>query len=111
MTPLAASTPLAPSSASSQPVSIQTASVQPATNELREAAEAFEAIFIRQLLASARAANFGGEPLLGGPGLEQFTAMRDEHFADIASQAGAFRLADAIERQLSAFVNHGEAGP
>ncbi|VVT01600.1 rod-binding protein [Erythrobacter sp. EC-HK427] len=106
MTPIAAPTPLAPSSASAQPASIQTA-----TSELREAAEAFEAIFIRQLLASARAANFGGEPLLGGPGLEQFTAMRDEHFADIASQAGAFRLADAIERQLSAFVHHGEAGP
>lgn len=73
-------------------------------SELREAAEAFEAIFLRQLLASARAADFGGDKLLGGPGLEQFEAMRDEHFADIASSQSMFGLADAIERQLSAFV-------
>lgn len=75
-------------------------------DELRQAAQAFEAIFIRQLLASARAADFGGEEaLLGGPGLEQFEAMRDEHFADVASQAGTFGLAEAIERQLSAHVS------
>jgi flagellar protein FlgJ len=68
---------------------------------LRQAAQAFEAIFVRQLLASARAADFGGEEaLLGGPGLEQFEAMRDEHFADITSQQGVFGLAAAIERQL-----------
>jgi peptidoglycan hydrolase FlgJ len=73
--------------------------------ELRQAAQAFEAIFIRQLLASARATDFGGEQaLLGGPGLEQFEAMRDEHFADVASQAGTFGLAEAIERQLSTHV-------
>ncbi|MCR2832770.1 rod-binding protein [Parerythrobacter lacustris] len=72
--------------------------------QLRSAAQAFEAIFLRQLLASARATDFGGEPLLGGPGLEQFEAMRDERFADIASQQGMFGLAEAIERQLAAFV-------
>ncbi|MFB0613799.1 rod-binding protein [Aurantiacibacter poecillastricola] len=75
--------------------------------DLRKAAEAFEAIFLRQLLASARASDFGGEDLFGGPGLEQFEAMRDEHFAEIASQQSTFGLADAIERQLSAFVQQG----
>nr|WP_283773463.1 rod-binding protein [Altererythrobacter sp. KTW20L] len=75
---------------------------------LREAAQAFEAIFVRQLLSSARAADFGGEEaLLGGPGLEQFEAMRDEHFADVAAQRGTFGLADAIERQLSAQIAGG----
>jgi peptidoglycan hydrolase FlgJ len=74
------------------------------SGELREAAQAFEAIFLRQLLASARASSFGGEPLLGGPGLEQFEAMQDEQFAEIASQRGVFGLAEAIERQLSAFA-------
>lgn len=72
-------------------------------SELRQAAEAFEAIFVRKLLATARATDFGGEELFGGPGLEQFETMRDEHFADIASQNGTFGLADAIERQLAAF--------
>ena len=70
--------------------------------ELRQAAQAFEAIFIRQMLSAARAADFGGEEaVLGGPGLEQFTAMRDEHFAEIASQRGTFGMAAMIERQLS----------
>jgi flagellar protein FlgJ len=77
----------------------------PAASDLRQAAQDFEAIFVRQLLASARAADFGGEEaLLGGPGLEQFEAMRDEHFADVTSQQGVFGLAAAIERQLSAQV-------
>lgn len=76
--------------------------------ELRQAAQAFEAIFLRQLLSSARAADFGGEDLLGGPGLEQFEAMRDEHFADIASEQGVFGLAAAIERQLSAHMTDSE---
>ena len=82
----------------------------PPDGELKQAAEAFEAIFLRQLLASARAADFGGEDLLGGPGLEQFEAMRDEHFADVASQQGMFGLADAIERQLSAHLPSGGEG-
>lgn len=89
------------------PINTGSQSASPATpppSELREAAEAFEAIFLRQLLASARAADFGGEALIGGPGLEQFEAMRDEHFAEIASTRGVFGLADAIERQLSAFA-------
>ncbi len=81
------------------------AASSPDNGDLRQAAQAFEAIFVRQLLASAGAADFGGEEaLLGGPGLEQFEAMRDEHFADITSQQGAFGLAAAIERQLSAQV-------
>jgi len=71
-------------------------------DDLRRSAQAFEAIFLRQLLASARAADFGGEALLGGPGLEQFEAMRDEQFADIASKQGVFGLAAAIERQVAA---------
>jgi flagellar protein FlgJ len=66
---------------------------------------------VRQLLSSARAAGFGGEQaLLGGPGLEQFEAMRDEHFAEIAASRGTFGLADAIERQLSARLVSPSAG-
>jgi flagellar protein FlgJ len=81
----------------------------PPRDDLREAAQAFEAIFIRQLLSSARASDFGGSDLFGGPGLEQFEAMRDEQFADIASQQGTFGLAAAIERQLNAFVDQGSS--
>lgn len=101
---------MTPVSALGTPTALGPASSSASTpqGELRQAAQAFEAIFLRQLLASARAADFGGEELLGGPGLEQFEAMRDEHFADIASEQGVFGLAEAIERQLSAHIQQGE---
>ena len=89
------------------PVSSTDAAALP--QELRGAAEAFEAILLRQLLASARAADFGGSDLFGGEGLKNFRAMQDEHFAEIASQSGAFGLAASIERQLEAHLpNAGE---
>ncbi len=93
----------APATKASQPLSAE-------RMELREAAQAFEAIILRQLLASARATDFGGDDIFSGQGLEQFEAMRDEHFADIASQGHGFGesglgLARSIEEQLSAHLN------
>ena len=81
--------------------------LSPERQELREAAQAFEAIFVRQMLASARAGSLAEQTPFSGPGLEQFTAMRDERLADIASSSGSFGLADQIERQLSAMVQKG----
>jgi flagellar protein FlgJ len=84
------------------------AQLAPERLELRQAARAFEAIFVRQLLAAARAGSIAEQTPFTGPGLEQFTAMRDEHMAEIASQAGAFGLAEQIERQLSSLVGQRE---
>ena len=69
--------------------------------QLADAAKQFEAIFVRQMLAAARKTQFGGD-MLGSEGLQTFRAMQDEHFADIASDTGAFGLAKMIETQLSA---------
>ncbi|MEL6237082.1 MAG: rod-binding protein [Pseudomonadota bacterium] len=69
--------------------------------DLRKAAQGFEAIMIRQWLQSARAANLSGETPLTGGGMKQFTQMRDEHFAEIASSSGTFGFARSIEAQLS----------
>ena len=69
--------------------------------QLAHAAKQFEAIFVRQMLAAARKTQFGGD-MLGSEGLQTFRAMQDEHFADIASDTGAFGLAKMIETQLSA---------
>jgi flagellar protein FlgJ len=69
--------------------------------ELRKAAEGFEAIMVRKLLASARASSFAEDTPLTGGGLKQFQAMRDEHFADIAAQSGAFGFARSIEASLA----------
>ncbi len=71
------------------------------SSDLKAAARQFEAIFVRQMLAAARASDFGGEPLFGGPGLKQFNAMRDDHIAQAASETGAFGFAQLIEAQLA----------
>lgn len=76
-------------------------SLSPERLELRKAAEGFEAIMIRKMLASARAASFAEDTPLTGGGMKQFTQMRDEHFADIAAETGAFGFARSIEEQLS----------
>jgi len=68
---------------------------------LREAAEGFEAIMLRRMMASARASSFAEETPLTGGGMQQFQTMRDEHFAEIAATTGAFGFARSIEAQLA----------
>lgn len=68
---------------------------------LAEAAQQFEAIFLRQMLAAARSADFDGDGLVGGEGEETFREMRDAQFAQIASESGAIGLAARIEAQLA----------
>jgi len=72
--------------------------------ELRKAAEGFEAIMVRKMLATARAASFTEETPLTGGGLQQFQAMRDEHFADIAAKSGALGFARSIEASLAQYL-------
>lgn len=68
---------------------------------LTEAAQQFEAIFLRQMLAAARSTDFGGDELFGGDGEETFREMRDAQFAEIASESGTLGLAARIEAQLA----------
>ena len=83
------------------PFAPRDASLTPDRAALREAAEGFEAIMLRQLLASARASSFAEETPLTGGGMEQWRTMRDEHFADIAAKSGAFGFARSIEASLA----------
>lgn len=69
-------------------------------DKLAAAAKQFEAIFVRQMLAAARKADFG-EPLLGGQALDTFRTMQDERFADLAAETGSFGFAKLIEAQLA----------
>jgi flagellar protein FlgJ len=82
-------------------VSSGSPALSPERAALREAAEGFEAIMLRKLLASARASSFAEETPLTGGGMKQFQTMRDEHFADIAAMSGAFGFARSIEAQLA----------
>lgn len=80
------------------------AQISPERLELREAAQGFEAIMIRRMLEAARASSFSEDTPLTGGGLKQFEKMRDENFAEIASQSGAFGFARSIEEQLAQFL-------
>lgn len=88
-----------------------TAILSPERLELREAAQGFEAIMIRKLLESARASNFAEDTPLTGGGRQQFEKMLDEHFADTASQSGAFGFARSIEEQLAQYVVGKDGSP
>ena len=82
----------------------------PERQKLAAAAKQFEAIFVRQMLAAARAAKPAGDDnLFGGQAMDTFNSMQDERFAQIAAERGAFGLASAIERQLAAQVGEGPA--
>jgi peptidoglycan hydrolase FlgJ len=71
---------------------------------LHKAAQGFEAMFLRQILALGRSTPLGGNAALLGRQDDTFTQMRDERFAEIASQAGALGFVARIEAQLSAHV-------
>jgi len=97
ITPLSAPAPAAPTAERAQ---------------LRKAAQGFEAIFVRQMLSAARAATLGGkDALFGGQAQETFTTMRDERFAEIATQTGAFGLAKQLEAQLARLLPAAPAAP
>lgn len=80
------------------------AALTPEQAELRKAAEGFEAIMVRKMLESARAAKFTEETPLTGGAMKQYEAMRDEHFADIAAKSGAFGFARSIEASLAQYL-------
>ena len=71
--------------------------------KLSGAAKEFEAIFVRQMLASARKANFGDE-LFGSGAVDTFREMQDSQFADLTAKTGTLGLAKQIEAHLAKFV-------
>ena len=93
--------PVSPGGVVTPGSSARSQSLLPERAELRNAAEGFEAIMLRRMLATARAASFAEDTALTGGGMKQFQAMRDEHLADVAAKTGAFGFARSIEAQLA----------
>ena len=69
--------------------------------QLKQAAQQFEAIFLRQMLAAARSTDFDGGDAFGGQGEDTFREMQDSQFAKLASESGTLGLAKSIEAQLA----------
>ena len=67
--------------------------------ELRQAAQAFEAVFIRQLIGSMRNARLA-EDMFGSQATEQFRDMADARLADSMSRQGTFGIAELLTAQF-----------
>ena len=67
--------------------------------ELRQAAQAFEAVFIRQLIGSMRSARLADD-MFGSQATEQFRDMADSRLADSMAQQGTFGIADLLTAQF-----------
>lgn len=76
-------------------------SAVPQTERLGEAADAFEAVFLRQMLASMRAATFG-ESLFESSATEQYRTMLDSTLADSMASGSRLGIAEALTARLGA---------
>ncbi|MBC6436483.1 peptidoglycan hydrolase [Nostoc sp. HG1] len=86
MTPVAASSPVL--------------TAKPVDPALRKAAEAFEAVILREMLATMRKAKLGDE-LFGSSATDNFRELADARTADSMATLRQFGIADLVERQLT----------
>ncbi|MDB5726564.1 MAG: flagellar rod assembly protein FlgJ [Novosphingobium sp.] len=87
-------------------LSSATGGVDSARAKLGGAAKEFEAIFVRQMLSSARKASFGDD-LFGSSAVDTFRDMQDSQYADLTAKTGTLGLAKQIEAHLAKFVGAG----
>ena len=73
--------------------------------KLGEVARQFEAIFLRQMLSTARQTSFDKDGLFSGQAMDTFRQMQDERFADIAASRGAFGMAQMLEAHLARHIS------
>jgi len=86
-------------------------------NKLKSAAQAFEAVFLRQMIGSMRQADLG-DGMLDSDASNQFRDMADAQTADSMAKHGVLGIADLLmkqigpvtERQAGAAAPAGKAG-
>ena len=71
----------------------------PQRERLRAAAEAFEAVFLRQLIGSMRQARLADD-MFGSNATEQFRDMGDARLADDMARQGSFGIAELLLAQF-----------
>lgn len=67
--------------------------------KLKSAAQAFEAVFLRQMIGSMRDASLG-DGMFDNEGTEQFQSMADSKTADAMASKGVLHIADMLVKQL-----------
>jgi peptidoglycan hydrolase FlgJ len=87
------------------------AQASPELAKLKKAAQAFEAVFVRQLIGSMRSASGDeNEGLFDSEATKQFQDMADSKTADAMAQKGALHIADMLVKQYGARLA-GSAAP
>jgi peptidoglycan hydrolase FlgJ len=76
-----------------------TTAIDPKQAELRKAAEAFEAVFLRQVIGSMRQAKLADD-IFGSAATEQFRDLADGKLADNMAEQGSFGIADLLLQQF-----------
>lgn len=74
-------------------------SAAPDKAALKDAAKAFEAIFLRQMISTMRAAKLGDD-LFGSSGSDQFRDMQDSRLADSMAEQGSIGIAEMLLKQF-----------
>jgi flagellar protein FlgJ len=82
------------------PAAQQPAQPDEKRRQLVEAAQAFEAVFLRQMIGSMRQANLGDD-LFGSSATDQFRDMQDGKLADqMAKAGGGLGIAEMLLKQF-----------
>lgn len=68
-------------------------------DQMRQAAQAFEAVFIRQMIGSMRQARLA-EDAFGSSATDQFREMGDAQLAETMSRQGSFGIAEMLLNQF-----------
>lgn len=87
-----------PQSGAAQPAAAQS-SVNPQREQLRAAAQAFEAVFLRQLIGSMRQTHLADD-VFGSSATDQFRDMADARLAEDMSHQGRFGIAEMLLAQF-----------
>jgi flagellar protein FlgJ len=77
--------------------------------ELRKAAEAFEAVILRQMLASMRQTKLGDD-IFGSSATDTFREMGDARMADSIASMRQFGIADMVEQQFRGMLGGTSGG-
>ncbi|MBS13809.1 MAG: hypothetical protein CME19_19720 [Gemmatimonadetes bacterium] len=89
-----------------------TESAKPQDEQIREAAQEFESVFLFQMLKQVRNSIHREEGIMnGGMGEEMFTGLLDEEYAKVMAKSNSTGLADMIYQQMSRAEGTKPEGP
>ena len=86
-----------------KPLSLSPAATQTKTPDpaLRKAAQAFEAVFLREMIGSMRKAKLADDDLFGSSATDNFRELADANTAESMSGLGQFGISALVEAQMA----------